>query len=172
MRKLIVPLFTALLAVGAYIRIPLPPVPITLQTMFAAIMTLTLTWKENLLSTLLWIFLGLIGLPIFTSGGGIAALTGPTAGYIWTIPIALTISSLIRGDKTSKALDIILLVFINLVIYAGGTFYLSYSREISFLAALSIGVLPFLIGDVIKMAVAFLVSPKIRTELAKINENE
>ena len=81
--KILVPLFTALLAAGAYIQIPVPPVPITMQTLFVFLMGLLLGWKQGLASFMLYLFLGIIGLPIFTSGGGIAAATGPTAGYLW-----------------------------------------------------------------------------------------
>ena len=157
MRKLLIPLFAALLAVGAYIRIPVPPVPITLQTLFVAIMALTLNWKENLVTCVVWIFLGAIGLPIFTSGGGIAALTGPTAGYIWTIPVSAVIASLIRGKKDSRILDIILVILVNLIIYIGGT--------------AAAGVLPFLVGDVIKMAIAVIISPRLRKEVKRLSDD-
>ncbi len=172
MRKLLIPLFAALLAVGAYIRIPLPPVPISLQTMFAAIMALCLGWKENILASLLWLFLGAIGLPIFTSGGGLAALFGPTAGYIWAIAVSSAIVSLIRGKKESRALDAILLFLFNLIVYAGGTAYLALSMDLSVKAALMAGVIPFLPGDILKMAVAFISTPRIRKEISRIDRKE
>lgn len=171
MRKLLIPLFAALLAVGAYIRIPVPPVPITLQTLFVAIMALTLNWKENLVTCVVWIFLGAIGLPIFTSGGGIAALTGPTAGYIWTIPVSAVIASLIRGKKDSRILDIILVILVNLIIYIGGTAYLAMSRHLSAMDAIAAGVLPFLVGDVIKMAIAVIISPRLRKEVKRLSDD-
>ena len=75
-------LFTALIAVGAWIRIPLPPVPVTLQTFFVILAGLLLGWRGGLLSTGLYMALGLAGLPVFTGGGGLQSVLTPTFGYI------------------------------------------------------------------------------------------
>lgn len=173
MRKLLVPLFTALMIAGAYIRIPLPPVPITLQSLFIMIGALLLTPGEAAFSALLWIFLGAIGLPVFTSGGGFAALFGPTGGYIFGMAIAMVVGAFLFRNRRTFAWNILNTVIMNLIIYAIGTTYLAINRDMSFVAALGVGVTPFLIGDGIKMIISSLIAPPLKKELEKNTiENE
>lgn len=75
-------LFAALTAVGAFIRIPLPGIPITLQTMFVLLAGLLLGAKSGAVSVAVYVILGLIGLPIFTQGGGPGYVLVPTFGYL------------------------------------------------------------------------------------------
>ena len=75
-------IFTALIAVGAFIKIPVPPIPFTLQTMFVVLAGLMLGGNMGGISALLYMILGLIGIPIFTGGGGIGYVLKPTFGYI------------------------------------------------------------------------------------------
>ena len=75
-------IFTALIAVGAFIKIPVPPIPFTLQTMFVVLAGLMLDGNMGGISALLYMILGLIGIPIFTGGGGIGYVLKPTFGYI------------------------------------------------------------------------------------------
>ncbi len=76
-------IFTALIAVGAFIKIPVPPIPFTLQTMFVVLAGLMLGGNMGTASVLLlYMILGLIGIPIFTGGGGIGYVLKPTFGYI------------------------------------------------------------------------------------------
>ena len=74
--------FTALIAVGAFIKIPVPVCPFTLQTLFVALAGLMLGEKYGALSAAAYLALGLIGIPIFTQGGGIYYIFKPTFGYI------------------------------------------------------------------------------------------
>ena len=99
-RIVLIALFAALIAVGAFIRIPLPPVPITLQTLFTLVAALLLPLPVSISSVLVYLFLGIIGLPIFTSGGGLAAVTGPTGGYlIGLIPAVIIGGLMVRSEK-------------------------------------------------------------------------
>lgn len=75
-------IFSALIAVGAFIKIPIPYVPITLQTLFTMLAGILLGWKYGALSVIIYVLLGLIGLPIFTQGGGIGYVFVPTFGYL------------------------------------------------------------------------------------------
>lgn len=75
-------LFAALVAVGAFIRIPLLAVPFTLQTLFTMLAGLLLGGQLGCLAVLVYIALGLMGLPVFTEGGGIAYVLKPSFGYI------------------------------------------------------------------------------------------
>ena len=93
----LVALFAALIAAGAFIKIPLVPVPVTLTTLFVLLAALCLPPLMALSSIVVYLFLGGIGLPIFTSGGGLAAMLGPTGGYLFgMIPAALFGSLIIR----------------------------------------------------------------------------
>ena len=75
-------LFTTLIAVGAFIRIPVPVVPFTLQFLFTCLAGSLLGSKRGLISVLVYIALGLIGLPIFAEGGGLWYVMKPTFGYL------------------------------------------------------------------------------------------
>lgn len=175
MKKLAIPLFTALLIAGAYIKVPIPPVPITLQSMMVVLAAFTLNWKENLASALLWLFLGLIGLPVFTSGGGIAALTGPTAGYIWAMALSMPLFSAVTGalgKHDGPWVRIVLAVLMNLLIYAIGTTWLKVSRDMTFAAALAAGVTPFIIGDAVKTAAALLIAVPVSKEMKRLETKE
>lgn len=75
-------LFTALIIVGAFIKIPVPVVPFTLQLLFTTMAGLLLGPKWGTLSALLYMVLGLIGVPVFTQGGGLGYVFVPSFGYI------------------------------------------------------------------------------------------
>lgn len=75
-------LFTALTAIGAFIRIPLPGVPFTLQYLFTMLAGLLLGGKYGALSVGCYVVMGLLGLPVFTAGGGVTYVLHPTFGYI------------------------------------------------------------------------------------------
>ena len=77
----LLPLFTVLTAVGAFIKIPLGAVPVSLQTVFVLLSALLLG-KKAAISQGLYVLLGLLGLPIFTGGGGIGYVLTPTFGYL------------------------------------------------------------------------------------------
>jgi biotin transport system substrate-specific component len=76
-------MFGAATAMGAYIMIPLPPVPITLQTLFVVLAGALLGGRLGALSQVVYLLLGIIGLPVFHGGkGGLGILLGPTGGYL------------------------------------------------------------------------------------------
>ena len=82
-KTVLVALFAALVAAGAFIKIPFVPVPMTLQTLFALLAAACLPPSMAVSSIVIYIFLGAIGLPILTAGGGLAAVLGPTGGYLF-----------------------------------------------------------------------------------------
>lgn len=91
-------LFSALIAVGAFIRIPVPVIPFTLQTFFVALSGLILGAKGGAASAALYMLLGLAGLPVFTQGGGINYIFKPSFGYI----IGFCFASYITGKISHK----------------------------------------------------------------------
>ncbi len=166
-KTVLIALFAALIAVGAFIRIPIPPVPITLQTLFTLVSALLLPLSVSLPSVLVYLFLGIIGLPIFTSGGGLAAVTGPTGGYlIGLIPAVIVGGLMVRGDKTRPLWYYLLASFIATVaLYIPGLFWLGYSRHLTLSQTIAGGLTPFIVGDVLKMAVSSLVAYKLRPQV-------
>ena len=88
-------LFAALTAIGAFLQIPTGTVPITLQFLFTALAGLLLGWKWGAISQLLYVGIGLLGLPVFTQGGGIGYVLQPSFGFLLgLIPAAAVIGAL------------------------------------------------------------------------------
>lgn len=157
----------ALIAVCSWIKIPLT-VPITLQTMGICLVASLFGVKRATISTLIYIALGAIGLPVFsgfTSGMGV--LLGTTGGYI----IGFIFTALIVGftaDKTNKLWALVLSMVIGiLVCYAFGTAWFAYvyaksNTPASLMTILGWCVFPFLIPDAIKIAVASILCNRLK----------
>lgn len=92
-------IFTALIAVGAFIRIPFPPIPFTLQTMLVSLAALMLGAKKGAISCLVYLLMGLAGIPVFTAGGGIGYLLQPTAGFLIGFIPGAFITGTVNGNK-------------------------------------------------------------------------
>ncbi|MDO5695802.1 MAG: biotin transporter BioY [Eubacteriales bacterium] len=163
-------LFTALIAVGAFIKIPIPPVPKTLQLFFVICSGAFLGAAGGFMSSAAYLLLGLIGLPIFTGGGGFGYIFKPTFGYI----IAFTIGGWLTGFLIDRMKErhITRLFFANLagltVIYVIGVLYLYYmtngyvGKQMPWSTALFYGVLLPLPGDVALCYLAALITKRIR----------
>lgn len=91
-------LFTALMCASAYIKIPTPLLPITLQTLFVSLAGLILGSKKGFLSVAVYIFIGLAGIPVFTEGGGLSYLLKPSFGYI----LGFAVSAFVTGKLAEK----------------------------------------------------------------------
>ena len=98
-------LFVALIAAGAFLKIPLPGVPISLQTLFTMLAGMLLGAKLGALSVGVYIALGLMGLPIFTSGGGITYVFQPTFGYMIGFVLAAALTAWISRRWSGRALS-------------------------------------------------------------------
>lgn len=116
----ICPLFTALIAVGAFIKIPGPVVPYTLQTLFVMLCACILSPGQALLSTTLYMVLGLCGIPVFAAGGGFTYVFNPSFGYIIGFCIASYPSGMLLKKKGSYTLSCICCLCI---IYLSGILY-------------------------------------------------
>lgn len=96
-------MFTALTVVGAQLRVPLPLVPFSLQDFFVVLAGLVLGPKYGALSQILYLVLGLAGLPIFTKGGGPAYVLQPTFGYLLGFPVASFIAGIMIHRNSARA---------------------------------------------------------------------
>lgn len=168
----LVSLFTALTAAGAFIRIPLPPVPITLQTLFAMLAATVLPPAMATLSIVVYLLLGIIGLPIFTAGSGLGALLSPTGGYLIGMVPAVFLGSLIMKllHKGNRIQSFSAAVSATLIIYIVGLWWLSESMDLSLTATLSAGLLPFIPGDILKIIVTAAVAPSVRKRINDLLE--
>lgn len=147
---------SALTGLLALIIVPLPftPVPISAQTLGVIASGLILSPKFAALSQIIYVLLGLLGLPVFSGGqSGIGILAGPTGGYIiGFIPAAYIISLLIKIHEPKTTIGYFLILSLGAigVIYLTGTFQLILITQITLKQALASGVLPFLTGDFFK----------------------
>lgn len=165
LRKTIyISLFAALMAAGAFISIPIGPVPIVLQNFFVLLAALILGPYDAVLAVILYLFTGLCGLPVFAGGtGGIGKLMGPTGGYLLSYIPAVFITGLISKKLGRKiTTDIIAMVIGSAVIYLIGASALKYIANLSFNKTMALGVLPFIPGDIAKITACAFVAKKIR----------
>lgn len=118
-------MFVALIAIGAFIKIPVPPVPITLQFLFVMMAALLLGTKLATRATFVYVLLGLIGVPIFTEGGGIFYVLKPTFGYIIGFVAAAFVIGIIAHKSSQPAFLRLLIANVAglLVLYLIGTIY-------------------------------------------------
>jgi biotin transport system substrate-specific component len=158
-------LFGALTAAGAFIVIPLPPVPITAQTFFLNVSAILLGGQLGAVSQFIYVMLGVVGIPVFAGGkAGLGVIFGPTGGYLLGFIIAAFVIGMVNRTKKSAGIfwNIFSMLIGMLIIYFLGSLQLSLVAKMSFHKALAIGVLPFIPGDVIKILLAGIISSRLK----------
>lgn len=158
-------IFASLISVLGYLIIPLPfsPVPITGQTLAVMLAGCVLTPLQAGLSVITFIFMGAMGIPVFSGGtAGIGVIFGTKGGYLLGFLIAAIVISLIRGKSNSIPRMIFACVIGGIIIvYVLGVPWLSYITGMGITKAFTVGALPFLPGDLIKAIVAGFIAKKI-----------
>ena len=160
-RALAVLLGAALVAAAAQLSVPLPgtPVPLTLQPLAVLVVGGLLGAPLGAASLLLYLALGAAGLPVFTPFGvpGLGRLLGPTGGYLLAYPLAAFAVGRIAGDAARRGgWQLVLGVLVGLaLIHLGGLAQLLLITG-NLRSAVQLGTLPFLLGDLGKVAVAVL----------------
>lgn len=121
----LVSLFTALISIGAYIKIPVPVVPFTLQVLFVILAGLLLGAKLGAISVCAYLILGLVGVPIFTQGGGLGYIFVPTFGYlIGFLFAAYIVGKIANKDENPSFVRLLVATHIGLaVVYIFGLIY-------------------------------------------------
>jgi len=162
-------LLAALIAVGAYIAIPIGPVPIVLQNFFVLLTGLLLGPRWGLISVAVYLLAGAVGLPVFAGGsGGIGRLVGPTGGYLVGFLPAVGVIGLIAGRKGNQVLlDVVAMLCGSALIYLLGVTWLKVVTGMTTSKALMVGMYPFLPGDVLKIAIAVPVARTLRPIIGK-----
>ena len=157
--------------VAAQIAIPLPftPVPLTLQTFAVLLVGAALGSLRGVLSMVVYLAVGMVGFPWFAEGT--SGFSKASFGYILGFILAAFIVGRLaeRGASTTAVRSAGLMVIGNLAIYAVGVTWLKFAIDASWATALSLGVVPFLIGDALKIALAAGLLPLSWKGLEKLN---
>lgn len=173
-------LFAALTAVGAFIKIPTPLVPFTLQIFFVFLSGALLGAKHGLYAQTLYIGIGLIGFPILANGGGISYIFQPSFGFlIGNIFGAYIIGRLVEKSKRPSKRTFIQANLIGLaIIYLVGLIYfymiLNFwlDKPTTWSYALGTAIIPFIILDLIKCVLAGWVGERLRPFLSNPVQNK
>lgn len=166
-------LLAACICILAPIAIPIGPVPVTLG-LFAVMLTgAILNWKEAGAAVLVYLLLGIIGLPVFSSGkSGPAVLVGPTGGYLWTYLIMAVLIALFsekdRGSRVKEtAAAMVGCLLALLICYFFGTLQFMGVANCDLKSALTTCVYPFVAVDLAKAALASVLGVLIRDRLRR-----
>jgi len=157
-------LLAALIAAGAYLAIPIGPVPIVLQNLFVFLAGLLLGSRWGFASVGVYLFAGALGLPVFAGGlGGIGRLVGPTGGYlVGFLPAVFVIGLIAERAKENVLIEVIAMVCGSVIIYLFGVTWLKILTNMTLSKTLAVGMYPFLPGDIIKIAVAIPIVRALR----------
>jgi len=161
----LISLFAALTAVGAFISIPICPVPLTLQTLFTLLAAMTLGSVMGASSQIIYVMLGVIGLPVFAGfKAGIGILFGPTGGFLFGFIISAYVIGKIIELKKEKNIFYYFLAGIigTIILYIAGITQLSLVTGIGIKKAIAVGMLPFLPGDILKIIAASFIASKLK----------
>lgn len=152
----------AILAVLSQLSFAFGTVPVTLQTFAIGLIATIFKPREAFLATVLYLLLGAIGLPVFAGGhGGLQALLGPTGGYLLASPIFALITSALTSKNSSFLTTLVANLLGDAVLFAGGVLGLHFLGGFEFTKAITIGVLPFILADLLKMLLVAFVSQPI-----------
>ncbi len=165
----LIALFTAITCILGPLSLPIPisPVPISFTNLVLYIGLYILTVKQSTYSYVVYLLLGLVGLPVFSAfSGGFGKLFGPTGGYLFGfLPLIWISGHFVSHYRSNKLLHFIGMCLGTGICYLFGTLWLAFQLEITFTAALAIGVTPYLIGDLAKICISLYVGPQIALRL-------
>jgi biotin transport system substrate-specific component len=150
---------TALLAISAKIQVPFWPVPMTMQTFAVLVLGMAYGWRLAGASVLFYLAQGAIGLPVFAAGGGIAYFAGPTGGYLLGFLLAAVAVGWLaeHGWDRSPLRTLAAMLIGTAVIFALGLAWLA--TLIGLPQAIGAGLVPFLPGEAVKIALATAILP-------------
>lgn len=167
----IIGVMTAIICIMAPFSIPLPftVVPISLTNLAIYFTVFVLGWKMGTISYLIYLLIGLIGVPVFSGfTSGFSKLAGPTGGYLIGFIFLVIISGwFIEKFPNKIPMYIMGMLLGNIVTYLFGTIWLANLTGNTFKQALAIGVLPFLLGDLLKIIAAVLIGTVLRKQILR-----
>jgi len=157
-------LLAALIAAGAYLAIPIGPVPIILQNLFVFLAGLLLGSRWGAASAGVYLLAGALGLPVFSGGvGGIGRLAGPTGGYlVGFVPAAFVIGWIVETAPAKILIDVTAMAVGAAIVYGFGLAWLKIVTGMTLSNTLVVGLYPFLLGDAVKIAAAVPIAKALR----------
>ncbi|MBP2030064.1 biotin transport system substrate-specific component [Methanohalophilus levihalophilus] len=161
-------LFASMTAVGAYMVIPVGPVPITLQVLFVFLAGAFLGARWGAASMVVYLLLGIAGLPVFAGGAaGLGVLLGPTGGYLIGFIASAAVIGYLVERFPGKSISYASVYFLAgmIVIYIFGYLQLMYVASLSPVQAFTLGVAPFILFDAIKAIAAAVLFTRVDIEL-------
>jgi len=181
-------LFSALTAIGAFIKLPMIPVALSLQTFFVLLSGLLLGPYYGCLSQVVYLIIGLLGLPVFVQGGGPMYVFQPTFGYLMAFPLAAFWVGKLSNRVSSKyspgrrRTEFVYYLLINtsaiLIIFFIGVTYLYFNlnffaeKSITLRVAFVSGALVFLPGDAIKIFLVAFIGQKLKNAVILARPNQ
>ena len=171
-QMVLIALMTAVTCVLGPLSIPLPfsPVPISLTNFAIFLAIFVLGMKNGTISFIIYLLLGAVGVPVFSSfRGGLQVLAGPTGGYLIGFIFLALIMGFALDHFNRKLVPTIIGMIIGMAVcYAFGTVWLAKLLSLSFKEGLMMGVIPYLAGDAAKIIIAAIVGPKLYGATQKI----
>lgn len=167
-------LTVAILAVSAWITVPLGPIPFTLQTFAVAFAVLVLSPKEALAAMGCYLLLGAVGVPVFSGmRGGIGVLMGPTGGFLWGMLLGIAAAGALlsvmrgQGNKLSLPVEIAAVALIIAVTYLCGVLQYMLVASVGIEVAFFTCVAPFVVVDACKILAAVFVARQVRAAVGR-----
>ena len=149
---------TLALAAGAWIEVPITPVPMTMQTFVVVLLGALYGWRFATLTVLAYLCEAALGLPVLAGGkSGLQAFAGPTAGYLFAFPLAAALVGVLTergwaGRSLARSFSVMLLA--HALILMGGLAWLATVIGLGWERAITVGIMPFVVGTLLKSALA------------------
>lgn len=162
-------MMAAVIAAVSPFAIPIGPISLSLCTLLLYTTPYILGWKRGAAAALVFILLGVAGMPVFTGfQGGIGKVLGATGGYIaGYIPLVIITGLAIRRFPGKRVPQFLGMISATAVLYMMGTAWFCFHSGSDLQRAVALCVVPFIPGDLIKMAIAMAVGPELRERLAR-----
>jgi len=164
-------IITALICIFAPMSIPIGPIPISLTNLILYFAVYLLGTKGTTISYVVYLLLGIVGLPVFSGyQGGPAKLVGPTGGYLLGFFFIIIISGITFKKVTGKLrfpLTILAMIIGTAIAYAFGTIWFVIQMQCDITYALSVCVVPFIPFDLAKIAIGTILGAAVRVPLLK-----
>lgn len=161
-------IMAAITTVLAQIIVPMPAgVPISLQTFAIMLSGIILGPKYGAISSLIYLLMGIVGMPVFTGfRGGIQVFAGPTGGFLIAFPVLAYLSGMAIQHKKKSRVWMVFFLGLGLVVnYCLGVTFFCVIMDSSLFTAITACVLPFIPGDIIKTILAVIAGNKLRRRL-------
>ena len=160
----LIALMSAILCIIGPFVIPIGMVPMSLTNLVIYLTIILLDKKRATISVAVYLLIGFVGLPVFAGfTGGAGKLLGPTGGYLMGYLVLSLVAGMIL-EKVERA-KMLALSMGTIGLYLIGTLWLMFQSKLSFMSALTVGVLPFVVFDVIKILIAVVLGNSIRKSM-------